>query len=453
MPTGERNRNIRLKDLKTIYSRELKERTLNAFEADLASGMLRKAELEEKVMAYYRKTTPSLQEYYSRYTPEWDAFYSCIHLPVFSFIEYLKQMRGAFKKRYELAELNIDYYIRELSDAWEFRREGGELKEFFLDKWYGLLNRKEYDYQFRHIDTLCNDFYLLQRRHGSQANNQAISSRIEWLLQNFPHLYEKLLPYEKAMKRHPAIRQLIQMLGKRSKDNQKYDCTSGIAKQRLVSHSTQSDITGITQGNNLNSLLPIEYCYLADESMRPLFLERFTEKRLQVFDYKSEETASNKDKRHKVSGQGPYIICVDTSGSMIGEREVLSKSAILAIAQLTEKTHRKCYVINFSDEAVALSIEDLGKDIPKLAEFLNQRFEGGTDINPALKEASHIINGNDYQDSDIILISDFEMPPVNNHTAELIRQMKARKTSFFGLVFGNKPEMEYLNICEKYWEM
>lgn len=442
-----------MKDLKTIYSRELKERTLKAFEGDLASGMLRKAELEEKVMAYYRKTTPSLQEYYSRYTPEWDAFYSCLHLPVFSFVEYLKQMRGAFKKRYELAELNIDYYIRELSDAWEFRREGGELKEFFLDKWYGLLNRKEYDYQYRHIDTLCNDFYLLQRRHGSQANNQAISSRIEWLLQNFPHLYEKLLPYEKAMKRHPAIPQLIQMLGKRSKDNQKYDSTSGIAKQRLVSHSTQSDITGITQGNNLNSLLPIEYCYLADETMRPLFLERFTEKRLQVFDYKSEETASNKDKRHKVSGQGPYIICVDTSGSMIGEREVLSKSAILAIAQLTEKTHRKCYVINFSDEAVALSIEDLGKDIPKLAEFLNQRFEGGTDINPALKEASHIINGNDYQDSDIILISDFEMPPVNNHTAELIRQMKARKTSFFGLVFGNKPEMEYLNICEKYWEM
>ena len=426
---------------------------MKAFEADLASGMLRKAELEEKVMAYYRKTTPSLQEYYSRYTPEWDAFYSCLHLPVFSFVEYLKQMRGAFKKRYELAELNIDFYIRELSDAWEFRREGGELKEFFLDKWYGLFNRKEYDYQYRHIDTLCNDFYLLQRRHGSQANNQAISSRIEWLLQNFPHLYEKLLPYERAMKRHPAIRQLIQMLGKRSKDNQKYDCTSGIAKQRLVSHSTQSDITGITQGNNLNSLLPIEYCYLADETMRPLFLERFTEKRLQVFDYKSEETASNKDKRHKVSGQGPYIICVDTSGSMIGEREVLSKSAILAIAQLTEKTHRKCYVINFSDEAVALSIEDLGKDIPKLAEFLNQRFEGGTDINPALKEASHIINGGDYQDSDIILISDFEMPPVNNHTAELIRQMKVRKTSFFGLVFGNRPEMEYLNICEKYWEM
>ena len=65
-----------------IYSRELKERTLKAFEGDMAAGILRKPELEEKILAYYRKTTPSLQEFYSRYTPEWDDFYSCLQLPV-----------------------------------------------------------------------------------------------------------------------------------------------------------------------------------------------------------------------------------------------------------------------------------------------------------------------------------------------------------------------------------
>ncbi|MBR5185247.1 MAG: hypothetical protein IKW19_03000, partial [Akkermansia sp.] len=85
-----------------IYSRELKERTLKAFEADMATGIIRRPELEERILAYYRKTTPSLQEYYSRYTPEWDAFYSCLHLPVFEFVEDLRQMRGAFKKRYAL---------------------------------------------------------------------------------------------------------------------------------------------------------------------------------------------------------------------------------------------------------------------------------------------------------------------------------------------------------------
>lgn len=437
-----------------IYSRELKERTLKAYEADMATGILRKAELEEKILLYYRKTTPSLQEFYSRYTPEWDAFYSCLQLPVFAFVEYLRQMRGAFKKRYSLAELNIEYYIRELSDAWEYRREGDSLKELFLDKWFALLNRKEYDYQYRHIETLCNDFYLIQRKGGRQADNEPFHSRVEWLLHTHPNLKEEMLVYERTMQNHPAIRQLIQLLGKRSKDNLKYDSTSGIGKKLLVAHSAHSDITGITQGDNLNSLLPIEYCYMADEELRPVFMERFIEKRLQVFDYKSEQMASNVDTKEKVSGQGPFIVCVDTSGSMQGERERLAKSAILAIAMLTEKTRRKCYVINFSDSAVSLAIEDLGRDLPKLAEFLREGFHGGTDIEPALSEAVRIINGNDYKDSDVVLISDFEIPPMSWAMAEVkLPQLKSRKTTFFGLVFGNQPEVDYLNLCLRYWIM
>ena len=439
-----------MKDLKAIYLRELKVRTLKAYEADMGTGILKKGELEEAILSYYRKTTPSLQEFYSRYTPEWDAFYSCIHLPVFSLVEYLRGMRGAFKKRYTLAELNIEYYIRELSDAWEFRGDGMVLKELFLDKWFALLNRKEYDYQYRHIETLCNDFYLIQRKGGEQT----LHSRVEWLMHTHPNLKSEMLEYERTMNHHPAIRELVKLLGKRSKDNLKYDSAFGIGKKLLVSHSANSDIEGITQGDNLNSLLPVEYCYLADDVLRPVFMERFIEKRLQVFDYKSEQTECNDEARDKVSGQGPFIVCVDTSGSMQGERERLAKSAILAIAMLTEKTHRKCYVINFSDEAVGLAIEDLGRDLPKLAQFLNQGFHGGTDIEPALNEAARIINGNDYKDSDIVMISDFEIPPMTWVMAEIkLPQLKARKTTFFGLVFGNQPEMDYLNLCLKYWQM
>ena len=85
-----------------IYSQELKDRTFKAYGDDIGSGVVRRHELEEKVLAYYRRTTPSLQEYYSRYTPEWDAFYSSEHLPDMAFLQFLKQMRSAFKKRYEL---------------------------------------------------------------------------------------------------------------------------------------------------------------------------------------------------------------------------------------------------------------------------------------------------------------------------------------------------------------
>ena len=259
-----------------IYSRELKERTLKAFEEDMAAGILRKPELEEKILAYYRKTTPSLQEFYSRYTSEWDAFYSCLHLPIPAFVEYLRQMRGAFRKRYALSELNIEYYIRNLADAWEYQAEGDVLKEMFLDKWYALLNRKEYDYQYQHIHRLCDDFYLIQRKQGHQADNKPYHSRIEWLLHTRPELNKGLLVYERTMKNHPAIRQLVQLLGKRSKHNLKYDAASGINKQLLVSHASTSDITGITQGDNLNSLLPSNtaiwrtmFCVLSSMNVLP----------------------------------------------------------------------------------------------------------------------------------------------------------------------------------------
>ena len=71
----------------------------------------------------------------------------------------------------------------------------------------------------------------------------------------------------------------------------------------------------------------------------------------------------------------------------------------------------------------------------------------------ALREAAHIINGNDFRESDIVLISDFEMPPLSK---DLKRTNKSDETSedfFFALSFGNQPEMEYLNLCDRYWEM
>lgn len=437
-----------------IYFQELKDRTFKAYEEDVENGVVRQRELEEHVLRYYRRTIPSLQEYYSRYTPEWEAFYSSEHLPGGAFLSYLKQMRSAFKRRYELAELNIDYYIRLMEQAAPLA--GGEetqAKEFFLDKWHRLLTRKEYDYQYMHIGRLCENFDLLDRKYGKDSGNRLLGSRMEWLLHNYPDLYRRMIPYEAVMKRNPAIRQLVRLLGKKHREQQKYDALSGIDKKLLVRHASHSDITGVTLGNDLNILLPVEYCYLADDALRGVFMERYAEKRLQMFDCKSKETDAAKDDKHKVSGQGPYVICVDTSGSMQGNREVLAKSAILAIAQLTEKTHRKCYVINFAEEAVALLVEDLGRDMPKLADFLNKRFDGGTDIEPALREAAHIINGNDFRESDIVLISDFEMPPLSPALMEQVRRIKRQKTSFFGLAFGNKPETEYLNLCERYWEV
>ena len=183
-------------------------------------------------------------------------------------------------------------------------------------------------------------------------------------------------------------------------------------------------------------------------------MQRFVEKRLQLFNSRSQEAeASLLPERKPESSQGPFIICVDTSGSMQGRREILAKSAVLAIARLTEPTCRKCYVINFAEDIRCLLIKDLKADLPLLAEFLNQRVDGGTDVAPAVREALQLIRTNGWKRSDVVLISDFEMPPPTDELLESVRQAKLRESSFYGVVFGSVPETEYLGLCDRYWDM
>lgn len=412
-------------------------------------------EVESEVWAYYRKTSPSLQEFYSRYTPEWEAFYAHESLLPSDFLSFLKGRITAFRKRYSLFELDVLYYIDRLEQLPLIGEERKQVQELFLDKWHQLLTAKEYDYQYHHIDALCNEFILLGKKYGLKTANAPIGSRIQWLLLNHPTLYQQLVPYEKEMEKNRQIRELVRVLGKRSKgEKRSFEAFDGIHEELLVQSAVLSDIEGITVGNDLNHLLPVEYCYLSDEALYPEFVKRYVEKQLQVFDSRSvENTSAIANTKKPVSSQGPFIVCIDTSGSMQGRRERLSKSALLAVARLVEQTHRKCYVINFAEDIECLLLQELKTDLPLLTTFLQRRFDGGTDILPALREAVRMVKTNGWQRSDIVMISDFEMPPASEELMVRVHQAQLYGTSFYALVFGGRPEMDYLRICEKYWDM
>lgn len=134
-------------------------------------------------------------------------------------------------------------------------------------------------------------------------------------------------------------------------------------------------------------------------------------------------------------------------------RERLAKSAVLAIARLTEATSRKCYVINFSEDIRTLLIRDLKTDFPMLVDFLQRRFDGGTDARPAFAEALMMLRTHGWQRADVVMISDFEMPPPDDALLADIHRARLRGTSFYALVFGSHPETDYLHECEKYWDM
>lgn len=224
--------------------------------------------MEDEVWTYYRKTAPSLQEFYSRYTPEWDAFYENENLPPDLFLDFLRRMQSAFRKRYALSELNVAYYIESLERLPLWSEERKRMQEFFLNKWHHLLTVKESDYQYLHIRELCEGFVLLDKASGMKTVENVIGSRLRWLLLNHPELYRSLAPYEKEWEHNRNLQELVRLLGRNSRgEKREFASFSGIRKEQLVHHAVRSDIEGIALGNDLNSLLPIEYCYLSEKNI------------------------------------------------------------------------------------------------------------------------------------------------------------------------------------------
>ena len=50
-----------------------------------------------------------------------------------------------------------------------------------------------------------------------------------------------------------------------------------------------------------------------------------------------------------------------------------------------------------------------------------------------------------------MLVSDFEMPPATADLLASVHAARLRQTRIYGLVFGSRPEMDYVNLCDRSW--
>lgn len=458
MPMNKRTETIRLKHLQDIYYEKLQSIAYEIFDEQLHNLIIRPEELDADIHLYFRHTLPSLQDFYSRHASQWEYFHEMDEASDARFLQFLKNSAYPFSMKYHPVDLNVKYYLQRMQSLSPRSKEWKALRTLFFDKWHALLSNNEFNYQMEHIEQLCDDFY---RRQLLLARNLPVrgGSRLVWLLRNHKQLAKQILEYEETIKRNPAIRELVEILGKKHQSLRKrFKMTAGIHREQIVSHATRSDITGINEGNDLNSLLPLEYCYLAEKSLQPVFFERFIEKRLQVIDYQSHEKQPIHDKKtsgNEVSeeAEGPFIVCLDTSGSMAGERERIAKSTLLAIAELTEVQHRKCYIILFSDDIECIEITDLGTSFDRLVDFLSQSFHGGTDMEPVITHALRKISEEGYMEADIVAVSDFEMRPVDALLTRSIEHAKAKETRLYAISLGGKSaETSFLKLCDKYWD-
>ncbi len=122
------------------------------------------------------------------------------------------------------------------------------------------------------------------------------------------------------------------------------------------------DIVGIHESDDLNKMLPNETMFLAYPELEVIFYKHLADKRLLSYRSQGKSRTLRKVKAQKPDSKnvdiekGPFIVCVDASGSMSGFPEQSAKAMAYALMQIALAEERDCYVILFSSEHITYEL-------------------------------------------------------------------------------------------------
>jgi uncharacterized protein with von Willebrand factor type A (vWA) domain len=180
----------------------------------------------------------------------------------------------------------------------------------------------------------------------------------------------------------------------------------------------------ITQGKNLNLCLSSEMALLGTPETQPLFMKKYMEGKLKQY----------RKREPEVKGQGDIIVCVDESESM--EKLILwAKALSFALLDIATKGKRKFAMVRFCERTethLFLPNEYTSQD---LIEAIEGFMCGGTNFEKPLTEACRLINEGDFENADVIFITD-GICAISNEFAEYFKQQKAGGFNVRGILLG-----------------
>lgn len=191
---------------------------------------------------------------------------------------------------------------------------------------------------------------------------------------------------------------------------------------------------GVWFSGDLRNVLPSELALRADPRSRPEFLRRAADGQLLCWRPAPDRSAA----RGKSRDMGPAVVCLDTSGSMHGVAEAVSKAAALAVISACAASRRRVLVVSFSVDFRTLEVEraDSEESLAGVAAFVGSSFRGGTDIGGALEAALAALGSAPLRDADILLVSDFVAPAVDPRVTAALRRARAEGTRLRALAVG-----------------
>ncbi|MDY5236881.1 hypothetical protein [Bacteroides helcogenes] len=348
-----------------------------------------------------------------------------------------------------IADKYQDYGFDQRFYQGQFGNEGkyadNEIWEKMVDDWKGAFRLKMQDRKEREIEFRKDALERRLRSNLKEIPEYLRRNRIEkdeffqtwgmmcgmWNSIDFERI-RKIVHIQKA---YPEIVKVTQCMGRIADDEgaeQMYVTEGNVYK---LEHSSKCDILGITVGNNLNALLPIELVHCADDELTDLFVYKFLTRKLQTFRYKSEIMQPAQRLEAKPARQkGPMIVCLDTSGSMEGKPEKIAHSLLIKLLEIADRQQRDCFLIAFS---VSIQPIDVRKERARLLEFFSKTACGDTDATKMLEATFRLLKSSrKYMNADVLWISDFKIPQSSSALMDKIQECREEGSRFYGLQIG-----------------
>lgn len=432
--------------------------------------------ITQEVLQFINSAKREVNTSENPFEKETEVFGAFLKMKQGDFFEVWSGVAAFLKENYEKGQIDEAFYSTEfqkvLANSKVTNVDSFEnIKAHLSARWDKLLLGKQMAWELRIIEIwrkkIADDLYRriddlkklkqLLAPFSNELGRLYDMSKGNWQKVNF----DVLRRYAEILDKDDSLQRLAEMLGKLHKAEKEYESekfTNTVIKNKWeVQYASKADLIGIRESDDLSSLLPSETALLSDANLQSVFIKKFAEKKLQTFEYKAKiqsfEKIQRQDKRQREieSTRGPFIICVDTSGSMHGTPETIAKTLCFAILKLAIRERRKCYLISFSTQIETLDLSDLSNSLDRLISFLGMSFYGGTDAVPALLEAIRKLASEDYKKADVLMVSDFVMPGFEPTTREQIDLAKRNNNKFHSLVIGMSGNEDVITEFDNNW--
>ncbi len=383
------------------------------------------------------------------------------------------------KKEYTKEELNTDFYADRIkaffannTDAVS-ETEKEKFERVFTDllsQWDALLQGKLLSYQLQKIEKEKEEFTeLLEAKIEEYKKlNDLVSPLTDYLGWDMSRdLWKEtsldvVEKYNEILQNEKSLQELVDLLGEMREaeiimEEETFEKTI-IRREWIVDELAKAEIVGVHESSDLNNLLSSEVGLLSDNDTEDIFLKKYVDNQLLTFRYEDKRLVKSRDniieihEKVKQKEKGPFIVLVDTSESMMGRPEEIAKVLCLGILKLAIKENRRAYLINFSIGLQTIDLYDIANSIDEVAKFLKMSFNGGTNASLALHEALRQLKTNDYQDADVLMISDFIVYSIHEQVLAEIKYFQQNKnTEFHSLTLSNEANSEILNRFDTNW--